>query len=81
MWVWILVFLAALVILAYIFYVKFVSKPPKTRRAYPSEERNRTGRSPSQEYYKPLERDHRDEALERELDRSIKEAQDLLKRK
>ena len=80
-WVWILVFLAALVILAYIFYAKFVSKPPKTRRAYPSEERNRTGRSPSQEYYKPLERDHRDEALERELDRSIKEAQDLLKRK
>lgn len=79
-WAWVLIFVLGLFILAYIIYAKFVNKSPKTsRRSFPIEDKK--SRSSQQEYYRPLERDHKDEALERELDRSIKEAQDLLKKR
>jgi len=80
-WIWVVVFILGLLIIAYIIFAKFVNQAPKTRGKRFSMGDNERRESPKQEYYRPLERDHKDEALERELDRSIKEAQDLLKRK
>ena len=44
-------------------------------------EPNKTNTTETKAYYRPIERSKKDEALERELDKSIGEAQSLLKKK
>ena len=79
MWIWIVIALISLVLLAYIIYSKFVKAPPKAKKTF--YEPARTNTTESKSYYRPLERSNKDEALERELDKSISEAQSLLKKK
>lgn len=79
LWVWIVIALISLVLLAYIVYIKFVKAPPKNKKSF--YEPTRTNTAETKSYYKPLERSKNDEALERELDKSISEAQSLLKKR
>jgi len=79
LWAWIVIALISLILIAYMIYIKFVKAPPKTRKTFYESAKTNTAETKS--YYKPVERSKRDEALERELDKSINEAQSLLKKR
>ncbi|MBI2106627.1 hypothetical protein HYT57_01470 [Candidatus Woesearchaeota archaeon] len=79
LWIWIVIALISLILLAYIIYSRFVKAPPKTKKTF--YEPTKTNTAETKSYYKPVERSKKDEALERELDKSINEAQSLLKKR
>lgn len=79
LWIWIVITLISLILLAYIIYSRFVKAPPKSKKTF--YETAKTNTAETKSYYKPVERSKKDEALERELDKSINEAQSLLKKR